>query len=156
MDIVIMPNKLFIREHKGVVSEDMAVIMCSSYKVDTSALSGIRKKLILHFDDILANGSNSFNENIAGLIKTFLDTTDFRELYVCCDSDESRSSAITAAIHKYNGESDLHIWNNPHYHPNLLVYEVLCKCFGKKVSKLSLRCLKRRNDDALRNAIRRQ
>lgn len=86
-------------------------------------------------------------------IKEFLEKeSDFGRIYVCCDSGESRSTAIM----RYYGKSDKEIWTNYHYHPNLLVYKAQLYAFGIKVSKLWLRYLKYINNEALKRAINRK
>lgn len=74
---------------------------------------------------------------------------------VCCDSGQSRSTAMAAAIMRYFGQDDLSVWEDPHYHPNLLVYERQMAAFGMAVSKERLAQLKAISDDALSSAIRR-
>lgn len=87
-------------------------------------------------------------------VKEFLEKqNDFGRIYVCCDSGESRSTAMAAAIMRYYGKSDKEIWTNPHYHPNLLVYKEQLYAFGIKVSKLRLSYLKYINNRALKRAI---
>ncbi|MBQ9922183.1 MAG: hypothetical protein IJO52_08345 [Clostridia bacterium] len=79
---------------------------------------------------------------------------DFEKLYVCCDSGESRSSAMAAAILRYYGGSDRAVWKNPHYHPNTLVYTEQMEAFGFKVGKWRLKYLGYINRKALRKAIK--
>lgn len=74
---------------------------------------------------------------------------------VCCDSGQSRSTAMAAAITRYFGADDLCIWENPKYHPNLSVYEQQLLAFGIEVSKDELRHLRTVSDNALHEAIRR-
>ena len=106
------------------------------------------------FDTELEDKPFSFNFGEALKIKEFLDEkNDFERLYVCCDSGESRSTAVAAAVMRYYGKNDKEIWINPHYHPNMLVYREQCRAFGKRAPKLKLRYLKRINDKALRRKI---
>lgn len=151
-----MPNKLFVQQFKNICSANIAVIMCTSYGVNTSEINGIRKKLVLHFDDTVSVGKNSFTMEIANQIKSFVDMLSSESLYVCCDSGESRSSAIAASILKYKNEKNLYIWDDPHYHPNTLVYDMMCRCFGKKTSRISIKYLTWRNKNALHKAITRR
>ena len=108
-------------------------IIASSYNVRENKLSQLHSSLILSFDDIpQSNQLTSFNKTLAKDIHSFVDNlpADMDILYVCCDSGESRSSAMAAAIMRYFGEDDMQIWKNPHYHPNPLVYNLLCEEFG--------------------------
>jgi len=71
-----------------------------------------------------------------GDIKDFIDSVlnDYEQLYICCDSGESRSAAIAAATYMNLGFSDKSIWKNCKYHPNKLVYKVMCMEYGIKIS----------------------
>ncbi len=109
------------------------------------------------FDTELKYKPFSFDYREAMAVKDFLEKeSDFGRIYVCCDSGESRSTAMAAAIMKYYGKSDRKIWTNPNYHPNLLVYEEQLYAFGIKVSKLKLKYLKYINNRALKKAIGKQ
>lgn len=97
----------------------------------------------------------SFSHNDGIRVKEFLEKDDSKRIYICCDSGESRSTAMTAAIMRYYGLSDKTIWKNPHYHPNLLVYKKQMNAFGFKVNRLKLKFLKYLSDSALKKEIRR-
>ncbi len=86
-------------------------------------------------------------------VKKFIEeNADIGTLYVCCDSGESRSTALAAAILRYFGRSDMGIWKNPHYHPNTLVYSKQMLAFGKRVCKMRLKYLEYVNRRAFRRA----
>ena len=105
-------------------------------------------------DTEIENKAFSFNYDEGLKVKEFLDReNDFGRLYVCCDSGESRSTAMAAAVMRYYGESDKQIWTNPYYHPNLLVYKKQLNAFGIKISRLRLKYLKYINDRALKKAM---
>ena len=109
------------------------------------------------FDTEMKYKAFSFDYREGVAVKEFLEKqNDFGRIYICCDSGESRSTAMAAAILRYYGKSDKVIWTNPRYHPNLLVYEEQLRAFGKKVSKLRLRYLKYINNQALKKAINRK
>lgn len=108
-------------------------IIASSYDVRVDKLTKLKSKLILSFNDVVdCSNVTSFNKSIAKEIHTYINNlqSDIDVLYVCCDSGESRSSAIAAAITRFYDEDDLYIWSNPQYHPNPLVYKLLCDEFG--------------------------
>lgn len=84
MEVFIMPNKRFIQEFRGVKTSDIAAILCSSYDLDTTSVSGVNRKLVLNFDDIVSAGNNSFNFGIAQEIKNFVDVLTSEILYACC------------------------------------------------------------------------
>lgn len=156
-EIMICPvKKLYELALEGDMSEVSAVAV-SSYGVDKSKLSSLQSVIAFGFDDITEKSDdNSFSLmdafRIAEFVKALPSLTD--TLFVCCDSGESRSSAMAAAIMRYNGFDDMAIWKNPHYHPNPLVYRMLCNAFAITVSddELSEKLLANQKafDDALR------
>ena len=56
-----------------------------------------------------------------------------RILYCCCDAGESRSPAVAAVALRYFGRDDLAIWENPQYHPNMLVFDMLMRQLGAEL-----------------------
>lgn len=121
-------------------SKPTAAIICTTYPLRQDLLRGVTV-LQLHFDDFTdPTRPTAFRYELAERTRCFLDNiTKITEiLYVCCDSGESRSTALTAAIIRHMDFSDCHIWRNPYYHPNPLVYKIQCNAFGIRVSKLGL------------------
>lgn len=171
MDIIVSNNRAFLRSHKKLTLPDCAVIACTSSmfipeQFDTYADS---RKLILSFDDIEdVKHINAFTQEQANQIKIRVNkwlSRKVEEIYICCDSGESRSAAIAAAIRRYLerkrrkyiikiSPKEKDIWANPHYHPNILVYDLMCKAFHMKTTKLGLFIRKRTSRNALRKAIR--
>ncbi len=136
--------------------QDCAALCVSSYSIDRERLSGLGAVTLHYFHDITeerdphalrpedAMGIASFIRRLPGGLDT---------LFVCCDSGESRSSAIAAAILRAKGRDDRHIWENPHYHPNPMVYQRICSAFGLVIPKTEIEELQRVNDMALKQAI---
>lgn len=127
------------------------------------------RKLILSFDDIEdVKHINAFTQEQANQIRIRVNrwiSQKVKEIYICCDSGESRSAAIAAAIRRHLerkrrkyiikiSPKEKDIWANPHYHPNILVYDLMCKAFHMKTTKLGLFIRKRTSRNALRKAIR--
>ena len=109
------------------------------------------------FDTEVEDRAFSFSYGDGLQVKEFLEKeNDFGRLYVCCDSGESRSTAMAAAILKFYGQSDEEIWTNPHYHPNILVYKKQLNAFGIKISNTKLKYLKYVSERALKRAINRR
>lgn len=116
---------------------NVAVIAVSSYGIRQEALKGFCASLCMNYADITdARGRAAFNIAEAEQIATFVKMLpkELDTLFVSCDSGESRSPAMAAAITRYKALNDMHIWTNPHYHPNPLVYKKLCAAFGLPVS----------------------
>lgn len=122
-------------------AKDAAAILCSSYPVRYEKLPRIYSLLILEFDDFTdENRPTAFSMEQAKQIRSFTERLYERitTLYICCDSGESRSAALEAAILRCFGENEMKIWNDPKYHPNPLVYRIQCAAFGRPVSRIGL------------------
>ena len=130
-----------------------AYIICTS---EENLILDVEPKIILNFDDITTNKSNSFTKEHAQIIKEFISKLEHIEtLYVCCDYGVSRSAAIAAAISRFNKTNENEIWLNPKYCPNLLVYKILCQELGLHNNKLRLKFKQYQNKLALKKAINR-
>ena len=104
--------------------------------------------MILKFLDITDARSNmAINEEQAKAVCDFAKKAykkGISDLYVCCDSGESRSAAVAAAITRFysKGRSyrfiiakeEKKIWSNPAYHPNTYVYKMVCSAFSMRTS----------------------
>ena len=133
-NIMYKVKNVFISPIKAVLNDltDMTVdyILCSSEKgtkeTDNSNV------LYLHFFDVEEeNPSMSFQDSEAEKIVLFLSRpTANEDLFVCCDSGESRSPAIAAAILLATGKTDQYIWESTEYHPNRLVFKKMCRKLG--------------------------
>ncbi len=139
--------------------EDTAAILCSSYPFDDERCNSLKNKLCLAFDDVTNdNLPNAFSLVYARKIRDFIDGLDktVKTIYVCCDSGESRSTALGAAIMRYIKKSDREIWLNPLYHPNPLVYELQCRAFGVFVTRFGIKNRVEKNKNALKKHIKKQ
>ncbi len=133
-------------------------IIVSSYDVRLNKLDKLNSKIIFTFADITeCDNPLSFGAENAKQIHRYVDdlSTDTDVLFVCCDSGESRSSAIAAAIMKYLGKDEMEIWRDPRYHPNPLVYKILCMELGFPMSDDDINERIRINNNALSDAIAR-
>ena len=133
---------------------NVKAIIISSYNDDIEIIPS-KNTLLIEFDDLNYQSQNSFNKNLARKIKEFIDKIDFakNKLYICCDSGESRSSAVAACILRKYGEDENVIWKDNSYHPNILVYRILCEELGLKNSRIRLRYKAYINNKALQNKI---
>lgn len=140
-----------------VQGERTAALLCSSYPIREDVIVGKVEWLALRFDDTaIPRGPDSFTHQMGEDVRRFWDGLQGRTqtLYVCCDSGESRSAAIAAAILRRMGENDKPIWRNPRFHPNPLVYRVQCEAFGVGISTLGLRFRIWVNHREFRRAVR--
>lgn len=96
-----------------------------------------------------------FMDEHACRIAAFLSRNDAnKDLFVCCDSGESRSSAIAAAISLAIGKNDFSIWSSAEYHPNRLVFSIMCKRLGVVLSAEEINARKVMNDNAFRATVK--
>lgn len=136
--------------------ENCAALIASSYDIRQDKLKLLTSVLALKFADVTdSRNPQAFRPEQAEEIYRYIGSlpTDVKKLFVCCESGESRSAAITAALIRYFNEDDLHIWQNPHLHPNPLVYSVMCEKQGRTVTAAELEERIKINNDALINAI---
>ena len=124
-NILISPIRAVVSE---IESSTAFYILCSSHAWDNRAPNAVE----LHFLDTTDKTNPfAFTPSHASIILGFfLSTPRDADIFICCDSGESRSTAIAAALRKYQGQSDSEIWKSKEYHPNSLVYEICCEAFG--------------------------
>ncbi len=124
-NILVSPIRAVINE---IPSSTAFYVLCSSYAWDNKAPNAIE----LHFLDTIERTNRfAFTADHASIIlEFFLSIPEDADVFICCDSGESRSAAIAAALRKYQGESDNEMWNGEEYHPNTLVYKICCDIFG--------------------------
>ena len=142
MQILVLPIRVFLRRlAEEKIPRRFAAILCSSNPFDEASLRSVGQHLTLEFDDVTsASAGRVFDAEKAGRIRAFFDSLgdDVEVLYVCCDYGESRSAAIAAALRRYTNTDEMRIWKDPTYHPNLLVYETLCRSLGLRAGRLTL------------------
>lgn len=78
-----------------------------------------------------------------------------QDITVCCDAGESRSAAMAAALMLSDGQSDEDIWGSAEYHPNTLVFRLMCHELGVQVGQEDIEQRKALNDKAIRDEIQR-
>lgn len=129
-NILICPIKAILDELDDLST---GFILCTSD--DSLVIEPRENVLFLHFADITdARRADAFTAEQAAKVCSFWKNRAlYSTLFVCCDSGESRSPAIAAALMRLMGRSDFVIWQNPEYHPNPYVYMVLCHAFGLEV-----------------------
>lgn len=134
-------------------------VIATMYDIRSDRLKPLKSFLALSFADVTdSKNPQSFNHRHAKEICRYIGSlpTDIEKLFICCDSGESRSSAIAAAILRHYGEDDMHIWQNPRFHPNPLVYSILCGGLGCTVTCSELDERIKTNDGALTEIIQRK
>ena len=127
--VIVMPKKAAFAE----ISDDTTdYIICTMDDLPVSPADNI---LHLSFaDTIEPDHPCVFTKEHARRIYQFMHRQGAKEqLCVCCDSGESRSPAIAAAVLEAQKESAEMIWKNPEYHPNKLVHSI-CNAVFKALS----------------------
>ena len=98
---------------------------------------------------------SAFSIDHALLIKKFITELpdDITDLYICCDSGESRSPAVAAALLTAMGKKDSIVWENPYYKPNCLVYKLMRRAFGIEIEQEEIYQKRKDNECALSRTI---
>ena len=147
-----------IKQLNEVQNKDRcAAVLCSSYPSREEYKNGFPYSLFLHFDDVIdENKARSFNNEMAKAVAEFINKlgcNDITDLYFCCDSGRSRSTALAAAFLRKTNRDEFEYWKNPIYNPNILVYKLMCKAFNVPVTTFGLYFRKWINKRALKKAI---
>ncbi len=155
--IEICPVKRLYAIAREADLQDCCAIVVSSYDIRQEQLQGLGRLLALHFDDIVSGGQGrAFGQEEADRVARFVRSlpAQLDTLFVCCDSGESRSSAMAAAILRAGGRDEMKIWENPHYHPNPLVYSLLSGALGVEAGPTEVEEKIAINREALSKAIK--
>lgn len=155
MDIQICPVKILYQLLKRGIAGKCGAVISSSSDIDQSKLGPI-PYIARRYEDLdYECAGRSFSEADAAAVAEFvkglgqLDT-----LYFCCDAGESRSPAAAAAVMRYVGLDDMPVWQNPRYHPNMLVFSLLAEALDVPVSDEDRDLRFYTNQKAFRDAIR--
>ena len=155
---MIKARNILISPIKAVLSElddnTADYILCSSEIDGIEDLGGSNVLGLEFLDTEMPDHFMRFTDIHAGKIRAFLTRPDANEdLFVCCDSGESRSSAIAAAILLAAGQDDYCIWESTDYHPNGLVFREMCRSLGIEISEGMINERKTLNYNAIHKAI---
>ena len=133
---------------------DCIAILSSAMEPDAARLPRIPYVLRIYEDLDAPIPERSFTEADAEAFARFLQShTVAQTVYCCCDAGKSRSPAVAAAVLRYFGLDDSPIWNDPGYHPNMLVFDLLTQALGIPVSDEEKDLLIHTNRTAFRKAI---
>ena len=131
-------------------------IISSSSEINTVKLRGI-PYIFRQYEDLdYESPGRSFSQTDAAAVADFIKNLGADVLYCCCNAGESRSPAVAAAVMRYFGLDDLQVWKNPHYHPNMLVFEMLANALDVEVSDEEKDYRFYINQKVFRDAIRKQ
>ena len=134
-----------------------ALIVCTNRCDDLVKRIPIKEKLVMNFPDVEdKHYPGAFGRAHARRIIWFLHCLpkSVTDLYICCSKGVSRSAAVAAAVLRMSGRSDKHVWCNPYYAPNILVYYRLCREYRLFAPWWYVKCLNNRNRRAYRRTLK--
>lgn len=132
-------------------------VLCTTGSIDASRLTGIKYPHVSFADVTDESRPDAFRMEQAMNIRAFLDEQkDATELYFCCDSGESRSTALAAAWMHYSEQDEMRIRKNIKYHPNELVCYFRSIACGLPITREDAHELAKYNRVLFHKAISRQ
>ena len=159
IEIHIIPiKKLYTLLEEASIDHSVAVIV-SSEEIDSQKIP--IPYIVEYFDDIdreisgrsmTLEQASRYAQFITGL------NNSVSHIYCCCQSAQSRSTAIASALYKYYGENTLaysSIWKDLKYSPNPCVFLLLCEALGVSFEYVEFDALIEANRQAIRKAIQR-
>ena len=150
-------KKLYLQVAEMDDYSSVAAVLCTTGSIDFSKLADIQYLHVSFADVTDESRSDAFRMEQAIQIRAFLDNLkEASELYFCCDSGESRSTALAAAWMRYSEQDEMRIWKNIKYHPNELVYYLQSVACGLLITREDARELAEFNRILFRDAILRQ
>lgn len=139
-------------DRSGVVA-----VLCTTGSINASKLAGIQYLHVSFADVTDSTRPDAFRLEHARQIRAFLDNhRDAADIYFCCDSGESRSTALAAAWMHYTNQDEMKIWKNIRYHPNELVYYLQSMACDLDITKDDARELAEYNRMLFHKAIAKQ
>lgn len=152
----VLPIKEIEQAVISLAPESYAVIVCSNYEYNFKRAECARHWLGMTFADLTDSARpDTFKPEHGMILRRFLENLpdDVTDLFICCESGESRSPAVAAALMLASGRKDKEIWQNPHYHPNQSVFQLVCRSFGVFMPSVFVWFRTRMNRTALHKEI---
>lgn len=154
MTIQICPIKRLYQILAEGNTGNCGAIISSASEIEISRLQGMTYVFRQYEDLDYECPGRSFSQTDAAAVADFVKNLEADVLYCCCDAGESRSPAVAAAVMRYFGLDDMQVWENPHYHPNMLVFEMLMDAFNMSISDAEKDYLLYTNQKAFWDVIR--
>ena len=154
MTIQICPIKRLYQILAEGNTGNCGTIISSASEIEISRLQGMTYVFRQYEDLDYECPGRSFSQTDAAAVADFVKNLEADVLYCCCDAGESRSPAVAAAVMRYFGLDDMQVWENPHYHPNMLVFEMLMDAFNMSISDAEKDYLLYTNQKAFWDVIR--
>ena len=156
MRIQICPIKRLYQILAETGTVKAGAVLSSSSDINDAKLQGISYVFRQYEDLDYESPGRSFSREDAKAFADFLteQETPIDTLYCCCDAGESRSPAVAAAVMRYLGMDDMAIWQNPRYHPNMLVFDMFTQALGVAIDDTRKDDLFQTNRTAFSKAIK--
>lgn len=154
MEILVYPIKR-LYQVLAEAPQNAVAIVSSAYEVEEEKLTV--PHIVEIYEDLDREvPGRCFSEEAAQRIGDFIRMMDpaVKTVYCACNMGQCRSTAVAAALHLHFGLDDIHIWENPAYQPNPLVFQKLCNALGIPVTDEMLDYRLETNHYAFRRAIR--
>lgn len=142
------------------LNEDCIIISINDTDCNTIIFDNehILDVLKINFDDLEKEPKNKknkyklFDVHIAEEIKNFTDKfkNKVNHIVVHCTAGISRSASVGAVVSRYLNGTDDYIFDSGEYHPNKLVYKVMCEAFELEYNEIEFN---RKRDRSERNCI---
>ena len=155
MELQIMPIKKMLQWVETHDVSRTAVLAATSYSTECAQFPANSVRQM--FDDVDRElPGRSMTREQAAAYADFVRALppDTGRIICCCDAGESRSAAICAALCEYYGTNADWIWDSPHYHPNLHVFELMTEALGIPMDDFAMDTLLWRNRTAFAAAVR--
>ncbi len=152
----IMPIKKMMEWVNTCEKTNVAVLVASSYDVDYVKLPSNCVAQV--FDDLDREvAGRSLTQEQAHAYASYVQSLAANiDVIVCaCNAGESRSAALCAALCEYYDVNSDWIWDSPHYHPNMYVFDLFTKELGVEVADVRKEELFFRNSKAFTTTIKR-
>lgn len=129
-------KQLYLMNQQRNLPSGSVAVLCTMNKLTIEKLLGITY-LHIPFSDLTNELSpHTFTIAEAHRVHKFVESNvGVSNIYFCCDSGESRSTALAAATMHYLGQDEMVIWKNTHYHPNPLVYYLQCQAYELQITR---------------------
>lgn len=156
MKVLFCPVRKLAQQAAQEGSHRCAAILSSSGQPDFASLPQI-PYVFRQYEDIDREvPGRSFSREDAKAFADFLQGLDssIDTVFCCCDMAQSRSPAVAAAVCRYFGLPDSHIWSDPYVHPNMLVFDLLTNALGIPTTDEEKDALLYTSHKAFQDAIR--
>ena len=153
--LMVMPIRRMLDWVSTQESKHIAVLVAASYDLDPAKLPP--NCIVEMFDDIdFECLGRSITEEQSKRYASFVqDLPDGTEIVVCsCNAGESRSAALCAALCEFFEVDSTWIWDSPHYHPNMLVFDMFTQALGVAIDDTRKDDLFQTNRTAFSKAIK--